>query len=247
MVEGGNLRRLGKNNGIAPVKLLTAGQFAILSKAGVTNTGPTSVTGNIGTSPVAGTYYTGFSMTLSSSGAFSTSALVTGEMYAANYEVPTPNDLTVAVLDMQAAYVDAAGRTIPDYTEEGAGNIEGFTLKPGLHKWGTNVGITDSLTFDGSATDVWILQIAGNVVIGNGAGMVLSGGAKAENIFWQVAGSILFGTTTQNKGVFLCKKKIVFQTGSSLNGAALGQTAVTLDTATIVKKSFCDPTVNCSP
>jgi len=223
----------------APVNLLSAGNYAILSKAGVTTTGVTSVTGNIGTSPIAAASLTGFGMILDSSGTFSTSGIVTGEITAADYTDPTPNTLTVAVGDMQTAYNDAAGRTTPDYIEYGAGNIEGFTLVPGLYKWGTNVGITSKLWFDASAFNnkddaVWILQIAQDVIIGSGAEMILSGGAKAENIFWQIAGSTNFGTTTQNKGVFLCETGIVFKTGSSLIGAALAKTAVTLDAATIV-------------
>jgi len=256
----GNLRRLEpsstdipsaapSNAPLEPVKLLTAGKFAILSKTGVTTTSsttPTSVKGDIGSSPVAGSFFTGFGLALDSSNEFATSSFVEGNLYAANYHVPTPNMLTVAVLNMQAAYVDAAGRPDPDFTELGTGQIDGFILNPGLYKWGTDVYIPTGIEFDGDENSVWILQIAGDVTIGNGANIVLKGGAKAENIFWQVAGATLFGTTSTVKGVFLCKTAIVFETSSSLNGAALAQTAVTIDTATIVKESVCDATVGCS-
>jgi len=229
-----------------PVKLLTAGKFAILTKTGVTTTGSTQVTGDIGASPVAASYFTGFDMTRDSSGEFSTSTIVTdGELYAADYTPPTPNMLTVAVRHMQKAYNNAAGRSDPDFTEVGAGLINGLTLEQGLYKWGTSLSITNSLTFDGPADAVWILQVAGEVIIDSGAMITLSGGAKAENIFWQVAGKTTFGTTSHVEGVFLCKTKIVFQTGSSLNGAALAQTAVTLDAATVVKKSVSDYTFGC--
>ena len=221
------------------VSLGTAGDFAIVSRTGVTNTGVTSVIGDLGISPIGVAAYTRFNLTLDGTGKFSTSPSVTGELYAADHADPTPAKMITAISDMQTAYNDAAGRVDPDYTEHGAGAIQGFTLTQGLYKWGTNVGITSSLYFDGGVADglsdhVWILQVAGNVIIGNGAIMTLTNGAQAKNIFWQVAGQTTFGTTTQNEGVFLCKTAIVFQTGSSLNGAALAQTAVTLDAATIV-------------
>ena len=120
-------------------------------------------------------------------------------------------------------------------------NMYGETLTPGLHKWGSNVGFTSSLTFEDTGnpdTDVWILQISGNVIVGAGAIVTLTGGAKAENIFWQVAGSTTLHTGAHMEGVILCATNIVFQTGSSLNGAALAQTAVTLDATTIVKRSM---------
>mmetsp|Transcript_26975 Transcript_26975/g.25835 ORF Transcript_26975/g.25835 Transcript_26975/m.25835 type:complete len:292 (-) Transcript_26975:1-876(-) len=233
---------------LAVVNLLTAGKFAVLSKTGVTttsSTNPTSVTGDMGTSPIAGTALTGFGLVADSSNTFSTSNLVTGNIYAADYGSDTPAMLTVAVLDMQAAYVDAAGRPSPDHTELGAGSIEGLTLERGIYKWSTNVGFTDSVTFHGSPTDVWIMQTSGSLIVDSGARMILTGGAKAENIFWQIAGQTTLGTTSHVEGVFLCKTLIAFKTGSSMNGAALAQTAVTIDSATIVKKSVCDADVGC--
>ena len=248
----GNLRRQLDEDLPSPlpavVSLLTAGNFAVLSKAGITTTSsttPTSVTGNIGTSPIAATAMTGFGLIADSSNTFSKSTFVTGNVYAADFTSPTPNMLTVAVLDMQAAYTDAAGRPDPDYVEIGAGTIEGLTLEPGISKWGTDVGFTSSVTFNGTSTDVWILQISGDVTVGNGARVVLTGGAKAENIFWQIAGQTTLGTTSHVEGVFLCQTSITFQTGSSMNGAALAQTAVTIDTSTIVKMSVCDADVGC--
>nr|ACU09498.1 antifreeze protein [Chaetoceros neogracilis] len=242
----GGLRRQLDDEPLSAVKLLTAGRFAILTKTGVTTTGPTDLKGDMGTSPITGAAITGFGLiTDPSDTTFSTSSLVTGQVFASDYTSPTPNMLTVAVLDMQAAYVDAAGRPDPDYVELGAGNIEGLTLEPGLYKWGTDVGFTNSLTFDGSDTDIWILQIDGDVTAGSGAKVKLINDAKAENIFWQIAGKTDLGTTSHVEGVFLCSTAITFKTGSSMNGAALAQTAVTLDSATIVKESVCDVDVGC--
>ena len=245
----GNLRRQLDDQPQSRVDLLTAGKFAILSKTGVSTVGTTSVTGVMGTSPISATALTGFGLIADSSNTFSTSSLVSGSIYAADYAPPTPNMLTVAVLDMQGAYVDAAGRKDPDHTELGsAGSIEGLTLEPGLYKWSTDVGFTSSLTFNGTDTDtddIWILQIDGDVKVGSGAEVILLNGAKAKNIFWQIAGSTEIGTYSHVEGIFMCNTKIMFKTGSSMTGAALAQTAVTMEATTIVKASVCDATVGC--
>ena len=180
---------------------------------------------------------TGFGLILDSSSTFSTSSLVTGKLFAASYTPPTPVKMTTAIGDMQAAYTDAAGRVSDDSVLDlKAGIIEGETLTPGLYMWGSNVGFTSSLTFDGAADKVWILQMTGDLIVGAGAIVTLSGGALAKNIFWQVAGSTTLHTTAHMEGTILCATAIVFQTGSSLNGKALAQTEVTLDAATIVTK-----------
>ncbi len=121
--------------GQAPVNLGTAGNYVILAKSGISTVPPSAVTGNLGVSPIDSTAITAFSLILDSSGEFSTSSQVTGKVYAANYGSPTPANLTTAVSDMQTAYTDAAGRTLPDHTELGSGNIGGLTLAPGLYKW----------------------------------------------------------------------------------------------------------------
>ena len=225
------------------VDLGTADDFAILSKSGVSTTGLTMVTGNVGTSPIAATAMTGFSLILDSSTTFSTSSdLVTGKLYAASYTSPTPTKMTTAVSDMETAYTAAAGRVTPDEIELGAENIENHILSPGLYKWASSVDFTSSVTFNGTnasgepdADAVWILQISGDLTAGSGAIVTLVGGAKAENIFWQVAGATTLRTTSEMQGVILCATGIEFDTGSSLVGAALSQMAVTLDAATITK------------
>jgi len=217
------------------VDLGTAGDFAILTKTGVTTTGVTSVDGDMGTSPIAAAAITGFSLIMDSTNTFSKSPLVTGKVKAASYTSPTPSTMTTAISDMETAYTNAAGRVNPDYLDLFAGTIEGKTLESGLYKWGSNVGFTSSLTFHGGADEVWILQMTGDLIVGSGAKVILSGGAKADNIFWQVAGSTTLHTTAHMQGIILCATNIVFQAGSSLVGAALAQTAVTLDAATVDK------------
>jgi hypothetical protein len=160
---------------------------------------------------------------------------VTGQVRAADYDAPTPANMTTAVLDMQTAYTDAAGRTLPDFTELGAGDIDGLTMGPGLYKWGTGVSFANGVTLDGGANAVWILQIAQNLTVGNGATVTLSGGAQAQNVFWQVAGAATLGTTSAFEGIILSQTGIVFNTGATITGRALAQTAVTLNGTAVVQ------------
>ena len=125
----------------APVGLGAAGNYAILAKTGISTVPPSVVTGDIGVSPIDSTAITGFSLIFDSTTRFATSAQLTGNAYAADYSAPTPANLTTAVSDMETAYTDAAGRTLPDYIELGAGIIGGLTLTPGLYKWSTRVTI----------------------------------------------------------------------------------------------------------
>ncbi|MDO8661418.1 MAG: ice-binding family protein [Candidatus Woesearchaeota archaeon] len=217
----------------SPVNLGSAGSFVVLAKSGVSTTGTTLVVGDIGVSPIDSTGITGFGLIMDSSNMFSTSSLVTGKLYAADYTEPTPTNMTSAISAMETAYTDAAGRTLPDATELGAGDISGMTLSPGLYKWGTGVIINNGVTLSGSSTDVWIFQIGEDLTVGNGAIITLSGGALAENIFWQVAGQATLGTTSDVKGIILSQTAIAMNTGTKLNGRALAQTAVTLDASTV--------------
>lgn len=214
------------------VNLGTAGSFVVLSKTGVSTTGATFVVGDLGVSPAAATYVTGFALTLPTAGAFSTSATIDGKVYAPDYANPTPTKLTTAILDMQAAYTDAAGRA-PTVTELGAGNVGGLELPPGVYKWSTGVSIPTNVTLVGSERDVWIFQVAQNLTVSSGAQIILSGGARAANIFWQVAGKATIDTTAIFNGNILGQTAITLNTGAKLNGRALAQTAVTLDSNTV--------------
>jgi len=232
--------------GPATVNLGTANNFVILSKTGVSTTGTTSVVGDIGVSPAAASYLTGFALNLPAASAFSTSSLVTGKVYAPGYADPTTANLTTAILDMQTAYTDAAGRPFPT-TELGAGNIGGLTLLAGVYKWSTDVTIASDLTLEGGTNDVWIFQIAGNLNISSAKKIVLTKGARAANIFWVVAGQTTLGTTSVFNGNILGQTAIVLNTGAQLNGRALAQTAVTLDSNTVIVPSSADGSVTPTP
>jgi len=234
--------------GPKPVVLGTAGDYAILAKTGIstTTTAGTAVTGDIGTSPAAATYIQGFSLTLDAAGTppgcFSTttpSTLVTGKVYAADYNTggcTTPADLTTAVLNMEAAYTDAAGRTASSAatTNVGGGTLANLTLAPGVYEWGSNVNITTDLHLNGAATDVWIFKVAGTLNMASGKSVILSG-ALAKNIYWQVADVVTIGTGAHFEGIVLGQTAIVMTTGASINGRLLAQSAVTLDATTVAQ------------
>jgi hypothetical protein len=224
--------RVGGGN---PPNLGTAADYVILAKTGITNVPSSAITGDIAVSPAAAAAITGFSLILDSNGESSTSTQVEGNAYAADYASPTPAKLTTAVLDMQAAYTDVAGRTNPDFEELGAGLIGGMTLTPGLHMFTTDVYIGSDITFDGGADEIFIIQIAGNLIQATGKSVILKGGAKAENIFWQVGGSVTVMAGAHMEGIILVKNQATFLTGSSLNGLILSQTACVLQMATIVQ------------
>lgn len=227
--------------GPAPVDLGTAvdlagaADYAILAKTTITNTGTSAITGDIGLSPAAGSYFVGFGQTLPAGSASATSAQVTGKLYASNYPVPTPSNLTTAIGKMESAYSDAAGRSSPDKTELAAGIIGGLTLTPGLYKWSSNVTIPTDLTLSGTANDVWIFQVAGTLNLSAAKKIVLAGGASAKNVFWQVAGETTLETTSHFEGTILCQKAITMKTGASLTGRALAQTQVALDSNAVTR------------
>src|SRR5450759_2428418 len=216
-------------SGLAPVDLGTAANFVILSKSGITNVSTSAIVGDMGVSPIKATAITGFDLVMDSTGTFSRSNQVTGTIYASDYASPTPAKLTTAISNMEAAYTDAAGRA-PDHTELWGGNLSGQTLAPGVYYWSTDVYISDgsSVTLAGGKNAVWIFQIDGNLTLNPGAKVVLSGGAQANNIFWQVAGVADIGTTAHMEGTILAKTAVTMESGASLNGRALAQTDVTL-------------------
>jgi len=230
--------RIATAAGPAAVDLGTAGTFVILAKSGISTVPASTVTGNIGVSPIGATAITGFSLVQDAGGTFSTAAQVVGSAYASNYTSPTPSNLTTAVGNMETAYTDAAGRSLPDFTELGSGDISGLTLAPGLYKWGTGILISTDVTLNGGPNDVWIFQIAGGITQAAGTRVVLTGGALPKNIFWQTAGVVAIDTTAHLEGVVLAQTGITLATGATVNGRLLSQTAVTLDASTVTQPAL---------
>lgn len=217
--------------GRAPVDLGTAKNYAIVAKSAISNVPTSVVTGDLGLSPAAASYITGFALT--KAGVSWTSAQVVGSVFAANNDPPTPTELTTAVADMQAAYTDAAGRELPDFVDLEGGAIGGLTLEPGLYQWTSSVTIPTDVTLAGGANDVWIFQVSGDLKLSAAQQMIMSGGAEAANVFWQVAGTVDFGATSHAEGIVLSKTAIKLQTGSSINGRLLAQTAVSIAGSTV--------------
>jgi len=219
--------------GPSPVLLGAAGNYVILAKSAISTVPSSAVTGDLGLSPAAASYITGFSLVADPTNVFSRSPQVVGKVYAASYAVPTPTILTTAVSNMQTAYTDAAGRSKPNFLELGTGNIGGKTLAPGLYKWTSTVTIPADVTISGTKSDVWIFQTTGDLTMAAATHVTLVGGAVAKNIFWQVAGHATFGSSSHFEGVILCKTDVTLQTGATMNGRVLAQTAVTLQQATV--------------
>jgi hypothetical protein len=204
--------------GQAPVVLGAADNFVVLAGSTVTSTGPTSVTGDLGVSP--GTAVTGFPP-----------GTLVGAQHAGD---PTAAQ---GVADLTTAYNDAAGRTLCAITV--AGNLGGQTLTPGLYKSTSSLEISSGdLTLDGQGDPdaVFIFQMASTLTTTAGRQVVLSGGAKSTNVFWQVGSSATLGTTSAFQGTVMADQAITLNTGATLNGRVLARiAAVTLDSNTIVK------------
>jgi len=233
--------------GPAEVDMLSAGNFVIISKTGITNTGShtSAITGNIGSSPITSAAMDNVFCSEITGTIYGVDAAYTGSgaigCFAGNPPLANKTLVDNAVLDMGTAYTDAAGRGGPDATELYAGNLGGQTFAPGLYKWSTDVTIPSNVTLSGGASDVWIFQIAGNLSIASGGSVpagvkvVLSGGALPSNIFWQVGGltGATLGTYSTFNGNILSAKQIIMQTGAVFTGRALADTQVTLDANTV--------------
>jgi hypothetical protein len=218
MVPHGTLLAAGP----PPVDLGSAARFTILAGAAVTTTGGGIINGDVGASPI-----TGAAILL-------TQAQVNGTIFASDATGPAGSVIAPALLlaakgDLTTAYNDAAGRTpVPsgDYLNPGAGNIGGFNLIPGLYKFTGTASITGAdLTLTGGPDDVWIFQIGADLQVGSGIKVILAGGARPDNIFWQVTTSVSIGTFAVFKGTILADQAIVMNTSSTMDGRALAFTA----------------------
>lgn len=211
----------------AVVPLGSTGTFVILAGSQVSNIPTSAITGDIGLSPAARTFITGFGITE-----------VTGTIYASDDLAPagTPAMLIAAKGDLTTAYNNAAARTSPDLVLL-SGNLGGLTLTPGLYRSSGSLAISSgNLTFDalGNADAVFIVQIATTLVTTTGRQIILAGGAKAANIFWQVGSSATLGGGSIFKGNILADQSISLDAGASVEGRLLARTAaVTLMSNTI--------------
>ncbi|GAC1489330.1 MAG: hypothetical protein NVS1B1_06380 [Candidatus Limnocylindrales bacterium] len=207
------------------IGLGTAGSFGVLAGAGITNTGPTTINGDVGSYPT--TTQTGFgSVTITGTNHFG-DAVTQG-----------------AKTDLTTAYTDAVGR---GPTTPVAANLGGQTLVAGIYNAASSLALTGALTLAGTASDVWNFQAGSTLTTATGSSVVLTGGAQSCNVFWQVGSSATIGTGSSFKGTILALTSITVTTGASIDGRVLARNgAVTLDTDTIVR-SGCAAAVIATP
>ncbi|HTK82613.1 MAG TPA: ice-binding family protein [Bacteroidota bacterium] len=123
-----------------------------------------------------------------------------------------------------------------------SGNIGGLTLTPGLYKSSSSLEISSgNLTFDakGNPNAVFIVQIASTLTTTSGRQIILSGGAKASNIFWQVGTSATLGTTSVFKGTIMADQSITLNSGATVDGRIFARiAAVTIAGNTLAKPTL---------
>ena len=217
---------------VLPVELGSAAHYAVLARAAVATVPSSTIVGDLGVSPAAASYLTGFSLQVHSSNTFATSPQVSGRVFAADFTTPTPHDLGTATADMELACADAASRPT-NLNELCGGNLGGLTMTAGVYHWAGGLIVPSDLKLAGGEDDVWIFQVGRDLSLGEGAHVILVGGAQAKNVFWQVAGQISLGAGAHAEGVMLAQTGISLQPGASVNGRLMSQSAVILDAATV--------------
>ncbi|MGV3756710.1 MAG: ice-binding family protein [Verrucomicrobiota bacterium] len=196
----------------APVALGAAATYGVLGASTVTSTGGTVVTGDLGVSP--GTAVTG-------------APVVTGILHLGDPAA------ALAQVDLALAYNDAAGRTVGAIVL--AGNLGGQTLAPGLYTSASSLEISSgNLTLNGDASAVWIFQMGSTLTTTTGRQVILSGGAKAANVFWQVGSSATIAANSVFKGTIMAAQSITMGTGAALEGRALALNAAVTLAANII-------------
>lgn len=237
-------------SGTGCVNLGTAGNYAILAQTGVSTVPSSIVTGNVGLSPAARTFLTGWSETSDVTDTYSTSAQVVapGKLYAADYVGGTTSvDLTTAVADMGTAYTNANGLAPAGGGDPAAGGTAcpgvgafgGLTLTPGVYTCTVDISIATGTNVTLSGAGVYVIRTTQGINQASGTQVLLTGGAVAQNVFWVPALTVNIvgtaGATTKMAGVILAKTDIVVGTNATVNGRLMAQTAVTLDQSTVTQ------------
>jgi hypothetical protein len=233
--------------GTGCVDLGTAANYAILASAGVTytptatTTSTSKITGNIGVSPAAASFITGFALNLPAGGAYSTSTLVNGAIYAPGYAPPTPANLTTAVGDRLAAYNAAAGMATSGGGNAdacpvgGSGNFGGVTLTPGVYTCTTAVSIPTATALTFSGAGVYVIKTTQTLTQAANTQVILTNGALAQDIFWQVAGNVSIQAGAHMEGNILSASNIALVTGATLKGRLYSATSIAMDANTVTQ------------
>ncbi len=205
----------------APVNLGSSSGFAVLAGSGITVTGPTVITGDIGTFPT--TSITGFG-----------NVVLIGVNHAGDAVTQ------LAKNDLVTAFNDAAGRI--DTTFYAAPfDLGGSVLTSGVYQDESSFGLTGTLTLDaqGNPDAVWIFQAGSTLTTATASRVAFINGGQACNVFWEIGSSATLGTTTSFVGNILAKTSITLNTGATVDGRVLAlDGAVTLDT-NVITESDC--------
>jgi hypothetical protein len=196
------------------VPLATTASFSVLAGSGITNTGPTTVSGDIGTFPTA-----------------SISGLGTMTVGGANHAGDAVTQQ--AKSDLVAAYTTAAGE---GPTNPISADLGGRTLLPGVYNSASSMGLTGALTLNaqGDPTSVFVFQLGSALTTASGSQVNLINGAQACNVYWQVGSSATLGTGSTFIGTIIALTSITVTTGVTIEGRVLARNgAVTLDTDTL--------------
>ncbi|KZT55502.1 hypothetical protein CALCODRAFT_437100 [Calocera cornea HHB12733] len=243
LAEHIHIQLYGRSDNAVVVPLGTAMGYTILAQSGITTTptGPSSIEGNIGVYPIDSTAITGFALILDPSGIFSTSTQVSGDVFAHDYNPPTPANLLAATNFVSAAYGFAAGEVPPDHVDLGNGHIGGMTLLPGIYKFSMNTDIDTDLTLTGACSDVYVFQISGTLTQAANTNIILSGGISPSRIFWQVTDTVQIGANANFQGIILAATDVALVTGAALTGRIFAGTNVALDQNIITEPQTVDP------
>jgi hypothetical protein len=236
--------------GTGCVDLGSAANYAILAEAGVSYTPTATVSstakiiGNIGVSPAAASTITGLALNLPAGGAYSTSTLVTGAIYAPGYAPPTPANLTTAIGDKLTAYNAAAAMATaggglaggsPGTACPGAGSLGGVTLTPGVYTCTVAISIPTATALTFSGAGVYVIKTTQTLTQAANTQVTLTNGALPENIFWQVAGAVSIQAGAHMEGNILSAANIALVTGSTLKGRMYSATSIAMDSNTVTQ------------
>jgi hypothetical protein len=205
-----------------PVGLGTATSFAVLAGTGITNTGSTVITGDIGTSP-----------TPSSPGAENGISL-TGTNHS--------ND--AVTLGAKSALVTAYDAAAGEGPRNSVSNLRGGTLTAGVYNSGSSLLLSGDVTLNaqGDPDAVFVFQVASDLTTATSSRVLLANGAQACNVYWQVGSSATLGTGTQFVGNILALTSITLVTNATVQGRVLARNGtVTFDTNTITVPSCTTP------
>lgn len=193
----------------------TAGAVSVAAGTTVTNTGSTTLSGNVNVYP--GTAVTGFPP-----------GNIGGTLNAGG---PSGGVANVAANDVTSAYLQALNAPS---TAALNSDLGGQSLVAGVYSASSGMSLTGSLTLVGDANSVFIFQAVSTLTVNPNSTVVLSGGVRACNVFWQVGSSATLDTASSFVGTVLALSSIVMKTGATLQGRALAQNGdVTLDDNTI--------------